>query len=80
MITNNILEFLEYLRLRGIERGYFMAATIDDHLKHVRIDFIDKSDIVIGHIYATFDSINKTDTPIHFALKLFNEMEESADG
>lgn len=76
MITHNILEFLEYLRLKGFEYGWFTEFTISELSKTVSVYFWTCDFDLVDTIRADFDEINKTETPIHLALRLFNQIEK----
>lgn len=77
MFTKNMLKFLESLSFLAVEHGYFTHATLDELTRFVSVEFLNKNNQVLGHVAATFDAINGTDTPTHLALSLFNQMEES---
>ena len=74
MITNNMLVFIENARLIGIEHGWRSRFNISDITKTIYVNFIDSSHYYIGSISASFDEINQTETPIHLALKLINDL------
>ena len=76
MITNNILQFLEFLRNKGLERGWISLFTISDGSKMVWVDFGDSDGNFVDNVGSDFDEINETEDPTLLALKLFTEMEE----
>ena len=75
MFTNNMLVFIENARLIGIEHGWRSTLNISDITKTIYVNFIGSSShYYIGSISASFDEINQTETPIHLALKLINDL------
>lgn len=76
MFTKNMLKFLESVSFLAVEHGYFTRVTIDESTRFVAVNFLNKDSQEIGLVAATFDDINKTETPGHLALKLFNQMKE----
>ena len=77
MFTKNMLKFLESLKYLADENDYWIEIEINGLLESVKVYFGGNNGRDVGHVYATFDAINRTETPTHLALNLFNQMEHS---